>query len=89
MRKLAAIMFTDMMGYSVLSHKYQALALELLEDHGQSQPAQPASLLRPTQLMTDGCQWFRDHTPGTFFAFLSLLSRSIYPHGYLGRKEIS
>jgi class 3 adenylate cyclase len=38
-RRLAAIMFTDMVGYSALTQKNEALAIELIEEHRQ--------LLRP------------------------------------------
>src|SRR5437879_5275099 len=34
-RKLAAIMFTDMVGYSALAQRDDKLALELLEEHRQ------------------------------------------------------
>src|SRR5947209_18975805 len=34
-RKLAAIMFTDMVGYSALSQRDDKLAMELLEEHRQ------------------------------------------------------
>ena len=32
-RKLAAIMFTDMVGYSALSNSNEKKAIELLEEH--------------------------------------------------------
>ena len=45
-RRLAAIMFTDMVGYSALSQKNEALALELLEEH--------RNILRPIFLKYSG-----------------------------------
>ena len=45
-RQLAAIMFTDMVDYSALAQRDQALALELLEEHRQI----VRSLLRTVQL---------------------------------------
>jgi adenylate cyclase len=35
-RRLAAIMFTEMMGYTALSQRNEALALELLKEHRQT-----------------------------------------------------
>jgi len=32
-RKLAAIMFTDIVGYSAMAHRDEMLALDLLEEH--------------------------------------------------------
>ena len=45
-RKLAAIMFTDMVGYSALAQRDEGLALELLEEH--------RALLRPAFLNRQG-----------------------------------
>jgi adenylate cyclase len=46
MRRLAAIMFTDLVGYSALSQTNEALAIELLEEHRR--------LLRPIFTQFDG-----------------------------------
>jgi hypothetical protein len=58
-RKLAAIMFTDMVGYSALAQRDEVLALELLEEH--------RALLRPALHRRAGritvrSGWNRDHT---------------------------
>jgi adenylate cyclase len=45
-RKLAAIMFTDMVGYSALAQRDEGLALELLDEH--------RALLRPAFLKHQG-----------------------------------
>ncbi|HEY6435237.1 MAG TPA: adenylate/guanylate cyclase domain-containing protein, partial [Ignavibacteriaceae bacterium] len=45
-RRLAAIMFTDMVGYSTLAQKNELLALELLEEHRR--------ILRPIFLKYSG-----------------------------------
>ncbi|MBI3544707.1 MAG: tetratricopeptide repeat protein [Deltaproteobacteria bacterium] len=45
-RKLAAIMFTDIVGYSAMSHRDESLALELLEEHRQ--------IVRPLLTSHDG-----------------------------------
>ncbi|MBA7600621.1 hypothetical protein ES703_07679 [subsurface metagenome] len=47
-RRLAAIMFTDLVGYSALSQKNEALALELLKEHQQ--------LLRPIFTQHNGTE---------------------------------
>ena len=44
LRRLAAIMFTDIVGYSALSNKNEALALDLLREHNE--------LLRPRVFLT-------------------------------------
>src|SRR5687767_11420475 len=46
MRRLSAIMFTDMVGYSALAQKNEALSLELLEEHRK--------ILRPFFTKHDG-----------------------------------
>ena len=48
MRKLAAIMFTDLVGYSTLSQKNEALAVELLKEHQE--------LLRPLFTQYNGTE---------------------------------
>src|SRR3977135_1243042 len=45
-RKLAAIMFTDMVGYSALAQRDEGLAVELLDEH--------RALLRPAFLKHQG-----------------------------------
>lgn len=47
-RRLAAIMFTDLVGYSALAQRDEALALELLEEHRQ--------LLRPLFAQNNGTE---------------------------------
>src|SRR5436309_15017912 len=47
-RKLAAIMFTDMVGYSALSQRNEQLAQELLEEH--------RALLRPLVARFNGTE---------------------------------
>jgi adenylate cyclase len=47
-RRLAAIVFTDMVGYSALAQRDEGLALELLEEH--------RALLRPAFLKHQGLE---------------------------------
>ena len=54
-RKLAAIMFTDMVGYSALAQRNDPLALELLEEH--------PTLLRVLFLPTPGAALLDRHPP--------------------------
>jgi class 3 adenylate cyclase len=53
-RKLAAILFTDMVGYSALARRDEPVALELLEEHRQVQrgfaPAGPGNCSSRNQL---------------------------------------
>ena len=49
-RRLAAIMFTDMVGYSALAQRHEVLALELLEEHrGLLRSEQCTRLIEPDQ----------------------------------------
>ena len=64
-RKLAAIMFTDMVGYSALTQRDEGLALELLEEH--------RTLLRPAFLKHQG-QEVKTIGDGFLVAFASAVA---------------
>jgi class 3 adenylate cyclase len=64
-RKLAAIMFTDMVGYSALTQRDEGLALELLEEH--------RTLLRPAFLKHQG-QEVKTIDDGFLVAFASAVA---------------
>jgi class 3 adenylate cyclase/TolB-like protein/Tfp pilus assembly protein PilF len=54
-RKLAAIMFTDLVGYSAVSNRNESLALELLEEHrGLLRPLFEAHAGREVKSLGDG-----------------------------------
>jgi class 3 adenylate cyclase len=69
-RKLAAIMFTDMVGYSALAQRDESLALELLDEH--------RALLRPAFLKHQG-QEVKTIGDGFLVEFASAVPRSIAP----------
>ena len=64
--KLAAIMFTAMVGYSALSQRNEALALELLEEHH--------ALLRPLVPCFKGTGIKTAHPSPSLLALIEVLA---------------
>src|ERR1700730_17270647 len=81
-RKLAAIMFTDMVGYSALTQRDERLAVELLEEH--------RTLLRPAFLEHQGKEI---NTIGgafrvEFASAVAAVKCPIDPQGALARRNL-
>src|SRR6059036_866691 len=81
-RKLAAIMFTDMAGYSALAQSNESLALELLEEHrGLLRAVLPKH--QGTEIKTMG-----DGFPSEFSRVLAAVQCSIENQRVLAQRNV-